>query len=661
MRRIVLTTIALVCALLATEAREIYSLNDNWKFFYQNDASSDNAQRINLPHSWNTEQAGSETLLHTTGKYQRTLHIPAEWRDKRLFVRFHGVQSVADVFLNGAHVGDHRGAYTAFTFEITDKVFFGADNTLLVAMSNAYRSDVLPTSIEDNMYGGIYRDVELLVTERTAVSPLYYGTDGIIVHQTEATTERASGTIQVVLTGKKDSSCNLTLAIAAPDGYISTEKSVKAKIDNRPISVPYTIENPELWSPSRPALYTVRVTIGNEVVEVKTGLRKVAITAAGKATINDRQLFVRGVTLHHDNRHHASALTSADINADLDIIAEMGANAVRSAVGPHDQHLYDECDRRGMLVWIDSPFVRAPFMGDIAYYSTPHFEKNGTEQLTEIVMQNINHPSVVMWGIFSALRGNAKPQLDYIRHLNAVAKQCDPSRPTVACSSSDGAMNFITDLIVWQQNIGWHKGSTDDLTVWQSALRSSWNHLAQAVCYGEGGVRGIYDDCTKGDISQQHLVPEVRQTRFHEQYAQQIDETLFWGVWLNSMFDFGSVRREGGLRTSGVVGFDHAERKDAFYLYKMLWNHRTPTLHIVDKHHTLRSEERQAFTIYTARSKPVLRINGDTVAVQHVAKGIFHSDTVRLKGLNEIEVTSGELRDGHTLTVGNFIKVEPRP
>ena len=657
MRRIFITLIAIACATMSVSAREVYSLNNNWKFFYQRDESSDNAQIINLPHTWNAERAGAESLLQTTAKYQRTLQIPAEWRDKRLFVRFRGVQSVADVFLNGAHVGDHRGAYTAFTLEITDKVFFGADNTLLVAVSNAYRSDVLPTAIEENIYGGIHRDVELIVTERTTVSPTHHGTDGILVHQTEANSERASGNVQVMLSGKKDSSCNLTFEMIAPDGYVTTEKNIKAKIDNRPLTIPYSIENPELWSPGRPALYTVRVTTGNDVVEVKTGLRKVEVTAAGKATINGRQLYIHGVTLHHDNSHRASALMPEDMNADLDIVAEMGANAIRSAVGPHDQHLYNECDRRGVLVWIDTPFVRAPFMGDIAYYSTPHFEQNGIEQLTDIVLQNINHPSVIMWGIFSGLRGNAKPQLDYIRRLNTAAKQNDPSRPTVACSSSDGAMNFITDLIVWQQNIGWSKGSTDDLGVWQSALRSSWSHLAQAACYGEGGVRGIYSDHSKEAHSEQHLVPEACQTAFHEAYVRQLDETLFWGTWLNAMFDFGSVRRTGGVRTSGIVGFDHTTRKDAFYLYRTLWNRRLATLHIVDKHHTLRNEARQAFTIYASGSKPTLLINGDTVAVQHVSEGVFRSDSVTLAGHNIVEASSGQLRDSHSLTIGNFVKV----
>ena len=219
MRRFLILVIAVVGTFASVSAREIYSLNSGWKFFYKEENSSDNALEVTLPHTWNVDAfVGKGTYLQTAANYQRTLFVPSEWRGKRLFLRFNGVQNVADVFVNGRHVGDHYGGYTAFAFEITDNVSYGFSNTLLVAVSNTYRNDVLPTSTEENIYGGIYRDVELIVTDKTTVSPLYYGTDGVIVHQTEVSKERVSGNVEVVLLGRKDSSHNVTVDFIAPDG-----------------------------------------------------------------------------------------------------------------------------------------------------------------------------------------------------------------------------------------------------------------------------------------------------------------------------------------------------------------------------------------------------------------------------------------------------------
>ncbi|MBO5962488.1 MAG: beta-galactosidase [Alistipes sp.] len=658
MKRWILYILLTVSVVSSGYAREIYSLNSGWKFFYAEENSSDNAREISLPHTWNLDAfVGNGTYLQTSANYQRTLFVPSEWKGKRLFLRFHGVQSVADVFINGRHIGDHHGGYTAFTFEITDKVSYGYNNALLVAVSNALRNDVLPTSIEENRYGGIYRDVELLVTEKTAVSPLYYGTDGIMVHQTDVSKERVSGRVDVALLGKKDSSHNVTVDFLAPDGYVSLSKTVKAKIDDNLLSVPFTIENAELWSLGSPRLYTVRVTIDDESVEVKTGFRKIEVTSEKKFTINGRRVRVRGVLLGHDRMPKGNAVSKSEINSDLALIREMGANAVRSVAGPHAQHLYNECDRLGMVAWVDFPFARAPFLSDIPYYSTPRFEMNGVQQLHEIVLQNINHPSVAMWGVFSMLRGNSKQQMDYIRKLNSTAKKLDATRPTVAMSNQDGDINFITDLIVWQQAVGWENGEITDLDLWQGALRTSWNHLRQAVCYGESSNGMRFSSATAVGCNNS-VAAKARQQRFHEGYSHLVDEDLFWGVWLNSMFDMGSARYVRGVRNSGVVAGDHKSRKNLFYLYKSQWNRRQPTLHITDKERDIRSEESQVLTIYSSLGRPVLTINGDTVACENVARTIYRTDTLKLKGTNTVKASVADKEDEMTLTIGNYSKVQ---
>ena len=646
-----------IAVAVQSQAREVYILNNDWKFYFKEENSSDEARYVRLPHTWNLDAlTGDGSYRQTTANYERSLYIPAEWQGRRLFLRFYGVQSVADVFLGGRHIGEHRGGWTAFTFEITDAVRFGESNTLLVVVSNAFQNDVLPTSTSLNLYGGIYRDVELIATDRTAISPTYYGTDGILVQQKSVASERVEGAVGVMLTGKKDAPCTVAVDVVAPDGYVATSKSLRAKVDGKLLNIPFTVDNPELWSPSRPRLYTVEVAVGGDTVRVQTGFRRIEVTPEKKFTINDRRVFVHGVTLAHDRIPVGSALSDKNYDADLRLIDEMGANALRSMTAPHARRLYDECDRRGVVVWIDVPLTQAPFLSDVAYFDMARYKDNGRQQLREVIVQNYNHPSVAMWGIFSLLRGRSTEQIDYVREMNALAKKLDPSRPTVACSNQDGDINFITDLIVWQQSVGWDKGSVEDLSVWQNALSANWSHLAQAVCYGASGTHGRTASTSfKRGISS-HRIPESWQTQFHEGYAARIDENLFWGVWLNTMFDFGSARYRTGVCNSGLVAFDHSTRKEVFYLYRTLWNKRTPTLHIVGKGRDVRLSRRQCLTVYSSGEQPRLTVNGDSVRVRAVGQGIFRTDTLDLCGRNTIRATAGNCADSMELTIGNYLK-----
>ena len=202
-----IATLMLLAACASAQAREVFPLNEGWRFFFKSENSSDNARHVTLPHTWNTDTGGTGYFLETTANYQNNMYIPAEWATKRLFVKFYGVQSVADVFVNGYYVGGHKGGGTAFALEITDKIRFGSDNALLVVVSNNYCDDVLPTSTDMNLYGGIYREAELILTEKTAVSPLYLGSDGILVRQNSVGEDRVEGEAEIhLVTGRRRAS-----------------------------------------------------------------------------------------------------------------------------------------------------------------------------------------------------------------------------------------------------------------------------------------------------------------------------------------------------------------------------------------------------------------------------------------------------------------------
>ena len=645
-------------AAFSVDAREIYSLNNDWRFFFKEENSSDGARYVNIPHTWNLDAlTGANTYRQTTASYLRDVYVPSEWQGKRLFLRFHGVQSVADVFINGEHVGEHCGGWTAFTFEITDKVRFDGDNSLHVMVSNAYRNDVLPTSTEMNLYGGIYRDVELLVTDPTTVTPMFYGTDGVMISQKSVTRERVDAEATIYLTSTAEPTCNLTFSVIGPDGYVTVKKSLRARTDGKAVIVPFAFETPELWSPASPKMYNVQVVAGVDTVTLRTGFREIEVTADKHFMLNGRTIPVRGVALHHDRAVVGSALTAQHSEADVTMIRDMGANALRSVTAPHAQHLYDYCDEQGMLVWIDFPLTQAPFLSDIPYFSTLRFEDNGRLQVREIIAQNYNHPSVVMWGVFSLLRPRGEKMIEYVKELNALTKKLDASRPTVACSNQDGEINFITDLIVWQQSLGWDKGKISDLKIWLELLASKWQHLCQAVAYGAGRIDIEPTDVTAHTKYQGNATPAIWQRNFHDGYVAELaNNTIFWGTWLNNMFDFGSTRYASGELTAGLVELDHSTPKDTFYLYRALWNQSSPTLHLKGKTNQYRSRSDQRVKFYSSSAEPVLMINGDTVKTACVGPCQYESEVLQMRGYNTIEVTAGDMTDRMTLTIGNVLK-----
>ncbi len=660
-----IATLLLLAACASVQAREVFPLNEGWRFFFKSENSSDNARHVTLPHTWNTDTGACGYFLETTANYQNDMYVPAEWASKRLFVKFYGVQNVADLFVNGYHVGAHRGGSTAFTFEITDKIRFGEDNALLVVVSNNSRDDVLPASTDMNLYGGIYREAELILTGKTAVSPLHLGSEGVLVRQNSVTSALVEGEAEIYLTSAGESTCMLTLDITAPDGRKVFTKRQKTRLDGRPVVIPFSIADPQLWSPSSPALYRVTASIGEETVTdsvtVRTGFRNIQVTTAGGLTINGERIPVHGVTLYHDNAISGGAVLAQDYDADLQQIRDLGANALRSAVMPHAQYLYDRCDEQGLLVWVDSPLHRSSFLGDVAYFATPQFEQNGIQQLQEIIAQNYNHPSVVMWGIFSRLWMRGDDVTPYLRRLNDTAHEMDRSRPTVACSDQNGGLNFITDLIVWRQDVGWRKGSTDDVAVWRNQLQKNWSNLRSGVCYGGSGFIG-HKSYTAQAAPRSNWMPEERQTRFHEEYVKNLqNDSLFWGTWINNMFDYGSARRPYGINGEGLVTIDRRERKDAYYLYRALWNERKPTLHIVDKRRSLRDRNRQAFSVYSSVGAPTLFVGADTVAMTQYAACQYRSDSVEIQGIVQVKAVAGEQCDSVTLRVGNVLKPKRQP
>lgn len=411
-------------------------------------------------------------------------------------------------------------------------------------------------------------------------------------------------------------------------------------------------------------LYNVEVALHNDSevldrVSVVTGFRSIEIGDDNRLYLNGEMVDVRGVNYAHDRYGRGLSFDRDAYDEDLATISDLGANALRSLSGPHDGYLYEQCDRRGMLAWVDMPFTRSTtIFGDICYIPTPAFRESGFEQLREIVAQNFNHPSIIMWGLFSCVSQRGDSVIDYIKELNMLAHELDVSRPTVACSNADGDINFITDLIVLRQNVGWEKGSPDDVSVWcnQLATNKRWRQLRYGVCYGEEGVMTHSTEQIKRyDRGSRHL-PERRQTYMHERYADIVSQSgIFWGVWLDNMFDYASPQRAYGLNQSGLVTFDRDGRKDAYYMYRARWNSEEPTLHIAERRWQTRCDTLQSITLYTSSSSPMLRRENDTLPLRRVAAGVYRADSVVVHGsarIIAVDSLSGQ-RDSIIIRTGN--------
>ena len=651
-RRIIVALVALIFVPMIVVAqpssRLVRNLNEGWRFFYSWDSEAQEAEYVSLPHCWDSV-LGASSYYSSTANYTRNVTIPAEWSERRLFMRFGGVNSVADLFVNGRYVGTHRGGFTAFTMEITEFVRFGADNFIRVVVSNSERNDMLPISTDVDIMAGIYRDVELVVTPKSIVSPLYYSSDGLFVVQRKVSKDGVEGVVQCHLSAPTAEQVQLTMRIVGPDGYEVDHRTMRVSklSDGKVVEIPFEVGHPELWSPASPSMYRVEVVVDDgkarDEVAVSTGFRTIAVDDENRLCINGVPYSVRGVNMAHDRRGVGMALSKNQVVEDFDCVRGLGANAVRSLIGPHTSLLYDMCDRTGVLAWVDMPFSRSTLgFLDICYYPTPQFKESGFEMLKEIVYQNFNHPSVVMWGLFNLVWQRGDDVVAYVKELNELAHSIDASRMTVGASNSDGEINFVTDLIVLRQDVGYYKGSVEDVAVWCRQLKQKqWgSKMCYGVCYGEEGVMTHTSQTIERAQRGERYMPERRQTYMHENYSAIIDSVgNFWGVWLDNIFDYGSSRRTYGVNNSGLVCHDHATRKDAYYLYRAKWNGAVPTLHIANRRWRERVDTLQRVDVYSSVGEPLMLVNGDTATLRMVAPCHYRADSVVMHNRVVVEVS----------------------
>lgn len=642
--------------------REDKLINQDWSFRFSHQVNANAARRVDLPHTWNAQDAlgGKYDYKRGIGNYTKKIFIRPEWQSKRLFLRFEGANCVSNVFVNGKHIGEHRGGYGAFVFEITDKVEYGKENTLLVRVNNGEQLDVMPLVGDFNFYGGIYRDVHLLLTDNLCISPLDYASSGVYLIQQQITDKQAAICARINLSNGTGELRKAVLRLQVNDGkktVYETEKEVSMipHTDVQVENIEFILKNPRLWNGTQdPFMYQTVVTLikdGKELdkVEQPLGVRYYITDPDKGFFLNGKHLPLHGVCRHQERAEVGNALYPVHHEEDTRIMLDMGVNAVRLAHYPQATYMYDLMDKYGIVTWAEIPFVGPGGYADKGFVDQPSFRENGKEQLKEMIRQHYNHPSICFWGLFNELKEQGDNPVEYIKELNAMAHREDPTRPTTSASNQDGALNFITDHIAWNRYDGWYGATPATLATWLDATHKNHPEIKIAISeYGAGASIYHQQDSLVQTVPGSWWHPENWQTEYHIQNWKIINERPYvWASFVWNMFDFGAAHRmEGdrsGINDKGLVTHDRKIKKDAYYFYRANWNPE-PMIYIAGRRNVNRVKPLVDVQVFSNVEEVILIVNDcqcRRMKPDSLKVCLFKEVPLR-KGRNEIEVRASD-------------------
>ncbi len=659
------------------DERQDQTLADGWKFIKDDvaiNASTDRWQIVTIPHTWNTrrdDQGNHKEDPHFKDGYYRgacwyarSLDIPAAWQGRRIFIRFEAASLVSKTYLNGQLLGEHRGGFTAFCYELTPYLHFGGTNEVRVQVDNSHQADVLPLVGDFNIDGGIYRPVHLLVTDPLCVSPLDMASSGVYETIKSLTDSEAQVAVKVLVSNGSTVSSDAVVKaeIRDTDGKVVASQTAVAAIpagQTSPVVANLVVSAPHLWNGRKdPYLYTTTVSIlsdGSLVDSVvqPLGLRTVKITEDRGFLLNGQPYPIHGVNRHQDWGDQGWAATSANYDEDAQIILDMGVTAIRLAHYPQSDYWHDRCDHNGLLLWNEVSLV-----GNIQY--SPSFSANAEQQLRELILQRYNHPCIAFWGIFNEL-GIKKTEIEaaipVLQHLKSVIQEVDSSRLIVAATNQlDRPFNQIPDHLCFNSYPGWYSGTVDRMTLMIDKYFKEFGKRIGISEYGAGSNTAQHqEDALMQPRASGPFHPEEWQTFVHEEDWKQLkDNPKVWGTFVWVMFDFQVASRHEGsqpsLNDKGLVTQDRKTKKDVYFFYQANWSDK-PMVHIASNRMTPRREARTGVEVFSNCDKVELSVNGkllDPVFPDSVK--VFRWPNVMLQpGKNEIKATGissqGELTD----------------
>ncbi|MEC0091941.1 glycoside hydrolase family 2 protein [Paenibacillus macquariensis] len=644
--------------------RKKIQMNYSWKFSKQADISAmerthndSSWEAITLPHTWNAiDGANGFDFYKGACWYRKSFVLDPIAKGNRVFIEFEGSNSITDVYINGQHLGQHRGGYSTFRFDMTDAIEYGTENTLSVQVDNTVVDDVYPQMADFTFFGGIYRNVNLIIANPVHFDLMDYGSTGVYVIQDDVSHEKAALTIKSKLTNdEEDKKVRLWADILDADGrtvaYAAKEVVLTAG-ETQEVELPVIIQNPTLWNGMQNAyMYKVNISLNsfNDTIDelsIPFGVRFFEVDADKGFFLNGEHLDLHGVSRHQDRKDMGWAITPKEHEEDMALIKEVGATSIRLAHYQHDQYFYDLCDQEGMVIWAEIPFISVMSKTELEGI-------NAKQQMIELIRQNFNHPSIMFWGIQNEIQiGGETPALrKLVSELNALTKQEDPTRLTTMANvmfvEDDDDYNKVTDVIGYNKYYGWYNGKAEDFADWLDGFHQT-NPTAK-LCISEYGAEGI--------LQYHNNQPAVKDytEEYHALYHEIVwnifaKRPFLWATYVWNMFDFGAnIRDEGGVlgrNNKGLITYDRKIKKDAFYMYKANWSNEK-FVHITSKRYIDRADEAIQVKVYSNCDNVTLYANGVELATSSSENHIFTFENVALlKGFNAIKVVSQQ--DGQT-------------
>jgi beta-galactosidase len=653
--------------------RQRVDLNSGWRFVKadvsgaQTPGFDDSAwTAVTVPHTWNAKDGedGGDNYYRGVGWYRRHYTPPTTFSGRKLWLQFAGANTVTDVWVNGTYLGQHKGGYARFRFDATAALKLGVDNVIAVKVSNAPDPDVAPLSADYTFFGGIYRNVSLMVTDPLSVRMLDNAGPGLYLRQRSVTA--ASATVDLTTKLWNNSATARTVAVHAV--VTDAADNVVADTTSTPVSVAagtglqtvqtVTIANPRRWQGrTDPYLYKANVEVRDTVAGTATdavterlGLRSVTVDPNQGLFLNGTHLSLHGVNRHQDLLDHGWAITDANHTRDFDLMDEMGVNALRTAHYQQDQKVYNLADERGYLVWAEIPLVNS-------ITDSTAFRSNAAQQLREMIRQDYNHPSIVFWGIGNEQRTDDTATNSLLDTLAGIVNSEDPDRfSTYAHNGSitSGLVNH-TEVNGYNRYHGWYYGSYNDFGGFVDNLHSTQPTRRIAISeYGAGASIFQHQENPPKPVPDSDFHPEEYQALLHEATWQQIQARPYlWGTFVWNMFDFASDRRsEGdtyGRNDKGLVTYDRQTRKDAFYWYKANWT-TTPFVYITSRRWTDRTTAVTTIKVYGTVDSVTLTLNGVALGPAKTSTNHIYSwpNVTLAPGANTVQATG--TRGGTTYT-----------
>lgn len=638
-------------------------INSQWRFIRQDVVGAQNPgfddsawSAITLPHTWNNldGQDGGGNYYRGIGWYRTHYPVDASLSGRRFFLKFDAAFSVADVYVNGNYLGQHQGGFAAFAFDVTPYLTIGGDNVIAVKVNNASNTSIPPLNADFTFFGGIYRDVHVLVTDPVQISPLDYASPGVYLRTTNVSSGSANLQVITVISNSTAAAQPITLRAVIVDAAANivatlTNQSTIAAASASNVVANTTISNPHLWDGlSDPYLYQTYVELWSggdlvDVVQQPLGFRSFSVDPTNGFFLNGRHYDLHGASMHQDWINCGWALTNAQRDLNFQFVKEIGATAMRLSHYEHDDYTYQLGDRNGVVLWSEIPLID---------YITeaPGFYANAKQQLTEMIRQRYNHPSVVCWSVYNEITLQSGPSTtNLVAQLAQLEAQEDPTRlSTAAANTSDGdPSTLFTQLIDFNKYFGWYNGAAADFGPWADNIHA--NYPARKVGVGEYGAGASISQHSEDPVVEPanagHYHPEEYQNLYHEIHWQQMKARPFlWSKFIWNLFDFASDgRTEGdtpGRNDKGLITYDRQVRKDAFYWYKANWT-TNPMVYITGHTFTNRTTNFVTAKVYANCDTVELFVNDASQGTRNSTNCIFTwpvtlsagSNTVRAVGV----------------------------